>query len=620
MPLPLSGVGGTLTGDPARPQGTLPLPGGVPPQHTLFGVAPRVPEIGPAKLAGAASTLFGVAPENKPGGIAAAAGQPLAKALPAQHTLLGVVPGDPGQKVQTLQGSFASSPFQPMRNASTILGGAAARPPAAPVAVPSPERPTSERDATWSPRGAGPGDPTPDVVPPAQVAAPVPHAKTHLGVAIPGIAPLRPGVNPAPAPELPLEPGPLDATNLQPESVPASFAIPGRVRFPRTAVVLLSSAALLLAAAAAFALLWRGSSPLSGAVSSDPNGKDRIDLVCEDCPDGTLISLDGASAEVRGRKAYLTPTQPLRLGENTLTVNLVRAGTGESERVEVTLPPVEYRIRPDTSSLVGDQPRLKLKIEAVPGSRAQIGDTPVALDAAGSGEAAIDVGGHLVGSASDVSTFEQSVAYSIQPPSGKEYRGELKVKIGVTPLLLEAPGTDTVTELERFMLAGRTTKTAEVWVAGNAIPVDEQGRFAQLMSIDSVGETRVTVRASQPGLAPRFTSFKLQRVKNLQSEAAARRQGAVPLARVAKDIQAHLGSTVLVKGKIEEVRADGHRTLLIVHADRDCEGRFCLARLVYGGLRKLERGANVTAIGRLQGAVGTAGAENVPDIEVSLLL
>jgi hypothetical protein len=185
---------------------------------------------------------------------------------------------------------------------------------------------------------------------------------------------------------------------------------------------------------------------------------------------------------------------------------------------------------------------------------------------------------------------------------------------------LEAPGTDTVTDLERFMLAGRTTKTAEVWVEGSVIPVDGQGRFAQLMSIDSLGETRVTVRASQPGLAPRFASFKLQRVKNLQTEAAARRQGAVPLARVAKNIQAHLGSTVLVKGKIEEVRADGHRKLLIVHADRDCEGRFCLARLVYGGLRKLERGANVTAIGRLQGAVGTAGTENVPDIEVSLLL
>ncbi len=611
MPLPLSGVGGTLTGDPARAPGT--LRGGVPPQRTLFGVAPRPPEKSTPLVAASPSTLFGVAPEDTPG-TAAGAAQPDPKPLPAQHTLLGVVPGDSGQKGRTLQGSFVSSPFQPVRNASTILGGAAAGPLAEPAAAPH-----AEREATLGPRDSAHGGPA-EISPPAQLAAPVLHAKTHLGVAIPGIAPLRPGLDHSQAMQLPPEPGPLDATSLQPESAPASFAIPVRLQLPRTALVLLSSATLLLAAAAAFALLWRGSSPLSAAVSSDPGGKDRIDLVCEDCPDGTLISLAGASAEVRGRKAYLTPAQPLRLGENTLTFDLARSGTGENERVEVTLPPVEYRIRPDTSSLVGDRPRLTLKLEAVPGTRARIGDAPVALDAAGVGEVTIDVGGHLIGSASDVSTFEQAVAYSIQPPSGKEYKGELKVKIGVTPLLLEAPGTDTVTDLERFMLAGRTTKTAEVWVAGSVIPVDDQGRFAQLMSIDSVGETRVTVRASQPGLAPRFASFKLQRVKNLQTEAAARRQGAVPLARVAKDIQAHLGSTVLVKGKVEEVRADGHRTLLIVHADRDCEGRFCLARLVYGGLRKLERGANVTAIGRLQGAVGTAGTENVPDIEVSLLL
>jgi hypothetical protein len=75
---------------------------------------------------------------------------------------------------------------------------------------------------------------------------------------------------------------------------------------------------------------------------------------------------------------------------------------------------------------------------------------------------------------------------------------------------------------------------------------------------------------------------------------------------------------VLVSGKIEDVRVDGHRTLVILEADRDCEGRFCLARLVYGGLRKLEKGLNVTAIGRLQGAAG--GVEGVPEIEVALLL
>ena len=84
-----------------------------------------------------------------------------------------------------------------------------------------------------------------------------------------------------------------------------------------------------------------------------------------------------------------------------------------------------------------------------------------------------------------------------------------------------------------------------------------------------------------------------------------------------KDISASVGKTVLVRGRIEEVRVDGQRSLLILAADRDCTGRDCLARLSYGGLRKLERGVRVTAIGRVLGA---AANQNVPEIEVSLLL
>jgi hypothetical protein len=288
------------------------------------------------------------------------------------------------------------------------------------------------------------------------------------------------------------------------------------------------------------------------------------------------------------------------------------------------LPPVDYRIRPDTSTLVGDQPRLTLKIAAVPGSKVELAGQPVALDGAGLGEIAVDLSGQLIGPASEVTTFEQAIAYSIAPPSGKVYEGELAFKIGVTPLLLEAPGVDTVTDLERFMLAGRTTKGAELWVAGTTIAVDGSGRFAQLMSIDSVGETRVTVRATEPGLAPRFASFRLQRVQNLESEAAARRQKATPLAEVAGNIADHVGSTVVVSGRVEEARVDGHRTLVILQAQGDCQGRSCLARLVYGGLRKLARGEAITAIGRLQGAVSTphvaGGGAEVPEVDVSLLL
>jgi hypothetical protein len=411
---------------------------------------------------------------------------------------------------------------------------------------------------------------------------------------------------------------PPAATEAHPEPPPAPLPAPAPIRFqvPRSALVLLGSGVLLLAAAVAFALLWTGARPISATVASDASGKERIDVVCSDCPDGTQLSLDDVGAEVRDRKAYLIPKTPLALGENTLRFGVQRPGSS-SKSVDVRLPPLEYRIHPDTSTLVGDKPRLRLDIETLPGTLAQLGADSVKLDAAGRGQHEIDVSGQLLGQSSDIATFEQAVPYAITSPSGKQYRGELRVKIGITPLLLEAPGTDSVTDMERFMLAGRTTNGAEVSVAGAALPVDPGGRFAQLMSIESVGQTSVTVRATQHGLAPRFASFRLERVKSLEAAVSVRQQGALALADVMKDIRANVGKTVLVRGRIEEVRVDGQRSLLILAADRDCTGSDCLARLSYGGLRKLERGARVTAIGKVLGA---AASQNVPEIEVSLLL
>jgi hypothetical protein len=500
------------------------------------------------------------------------------------------------------------APNAPVAAAGTVRS-ISADAPHAPLAASEPD--VSDDDPTM-PDEAEPVDP---------VQLPV-HARTQLGVAIPGVAPLRAGMRHSPAATRAATR--IEGTLLQPDSFGALPPLSARASMPRGAFVLLGSGLALLVAAVAFALLWRGSKPISVAISADPSGKDRIDLVCEECADGTLISLNEVRAEVSGRKAYLTLSEPLPLGENRAKIALQRPGAKQPELVELTLPPVEYRIRPDTSTLSGDQPRLTLKVSAIPGSKVEVARQLVALDTQGNGEIAVDLSGQLNGPASEVTTFEQAIAYSIVPPSGKVYEGELAFKIGVTPLLLEAPGIDTVTDLERFMLAGRTTKGAELWVAGTTIAVDGTGRFAQLMSIDSVGETRVTVRATEPGLAPRFASFRLQRVDNLESELAARRQKAVPLAQVARNIADHVGSTVIVTGRVEEARMDGHRSLIILQADGECGGRSCLVRLVYGGLRKLSRGENVRAIGLLQRAIGAPNTAprsgEVPEVDVSLLL
>jgi hypothetical protein len=460
-----------------------------------------------------------------------------------------------------------------------------------------------------------------------------PQGHTHLGVAIPGVAPLRtsaPAPQRAPEPEMRRAPPAaraatmIEETRLQPDSLPAPSLSMSAIRpaMPRSAFVLLGSGLVLLIAAAAFALLWKGHKPLSVSIAADPSGKDRLDIVCEECPDGTRLTLGPSEAEISGRKAYIALPEPLPLGESHASFGMQKPGEDEQSIVELTLPPVEYRIVPDIGTLVGDQPKLTLRVAALPGSRVEIAGQSVELDAGGQGEVGIDVTAQLVGPASTITTIEQSIPFAITPPSGRLYEGQLAFKIGVTPLMLEAPGADTVTNLERFMLAGRTSKGAELWVAGTTIAVDDAGRFAQLMSIDSVGETRVTVRATGPGLAPRFASFRLQRVESLAAEASARRQKARPLAQLTKQIADHVGSTVVVSGRIEEVRVDGHRTLVILQSEEGCQSRVCLSRLVYGGLRKLARGETVTAIGRLVGSVGAPGANGgeVPEVDVSLLL
>jgi hypothetical protein len=690
MPLPNSGVGGTLTPNAGAPragrasvqQETL---FGIAPEHLRGAIAPK-PAAAPAPPAPIQRTSVAArrepsrppewrVPEEPPAG--GGGGHRAPGEAPIPHgTLVGVMSDDlaralagardapdrtarprAGQPPQApAQTSLPNRPaevgraknFDAARGGGTVVNASAVALPAPAGRGWEPERivpaapighdPGTVRsispDAGRPAAGRSPAGPlaterlaasTLDVDPePLEAAvagtAPPGHARTHLGVAIPGIAPLRAGAShPSPAVRAPAR---LEETRLESDAYPMP---PASIRpaMPRGAYVLLGSGLALLVAAAAFALLWKAHKPLSVAISADASGKDRIDLVCEECADGSRVSLGGTVAEVSERKAYLTLQEPLPLGESRVTFGLERPGEGP-EQVELTLPPVDYRIRTDTASLVGDQPRVTLKIAAVAGSKVEIARQPVALDAQGEGEIAVDLSGQLIGAASDVLTFEQAIPYLITPPSGKVYDGELSVKIGVTPLLLDAPGTDTVTDLERFMLAGRTLKGAELSVAGATLTVDQNGRFAQLMSIDSVGETRVTVRATAPGLAPRFVSFRLQRVQKLEGEAAVRRQKALPLADVRRTIADHVGSTVVASGRVEEVRIDGHRALVILATDGDCQGSSCLARLVYGGLRQLKRGETVTAIGRLQGAVGARGATgpgaDVPEIDVSLLL
>ncbi|HVZ35984.1 MAG TPA: hypothetical protein VG963_26335, partial [Polyangiaceae bacterium] len=286
------------------------------------GVSPGVP---PAVAAAglAQRTLMGVAPQTF-------------AAHPAAGTQLAVP--NPGQRAPAADPALSralagtTAPFEPVRNAATTLGTSGfpplGRPTPSPSAEAAPHRTEALAPAAASVTGAA--EPTaPEAAPPGPGGALQPlHARTQLGVAIPGIAPLRSGGGPVAAPA---------ATELPAEEAappPLSALPPGRFKVPRGALVLLGSGVVLLATAIAFALLWTGAKPISATVASDPSGRERIDLVCSECPDGTQLTLGEASAEVRDRKAYLLPKAPLALGENQLRLGLQKPGGGLQE-VEV---------------------------------------------------------------------------------------------------------------------------------------------------------------------------------------------------------------------------------------------------------------------------------------------
>ena len=181
---------------------------------------------------------------------------------------------------------------------------------------------------------------------------------------------------------------------------------------------------------------------------------------------------------------------------------------------ELILSPVEYRISPNTSTLVGDAPELTLEVASVPGSKVEIAGQSVGLDSTGHGEARVKVdAADLFGESDVIRTKEQVIGYSVETPSGNRYRGDLTAKIGVTPLYLDESKTKIVTTEEQARIVGCTSQDANLWITHwSQIPLDARGCFDVPLPMDSPGYSRVTLRATQAGLAPRFVSLTLKRL------------------------------------------------------------------------------------------------------------
>lgn len=438
------------------------------------------------------------------------------------------------------------------------------------------------------------------------------HQKTVLGVAMPGIAPIRPGQAKAPPPAVAPEPV------FMPPPEPAPPA-PGPRRL-LYGVFVGAFLGLVIASVAAFYFL---SSPFSveAKVVLDPNGDEQLEVVCSDCPDGTTSEINGQMTKFAGGKAIVTLADPLKVGNNSLSISLLKPGDNQAETLDLTVP-VEFRIKGDLSGLSNEPPTARVTIQAIPGTTVILDGGALALDAGGAGQHVIDVSRDLTGESVTTATFERKVPYTITSPNAAAERGEVTMRASITPLTLDAPGPSIVIDSANFMLAGRTSKGGAVSVAGRAITVDPQGRFAQLMSVSSAGETTIVVRATSQDHAPRLVPVRIRRVESLTDEAERLKgESRAPYASFGTGGDKNKGQSLLFDAIVVETRTDSHTTVLLLNVTSGCSGGNCLARVIYGAKLALKKDQAVTVSGTLAGAVdGPRAGTKIPELRADLVV
>jgi hypothetical protein len=359
---------------------------------------------------------------------------------------------------------------------------------------------------------------------------------------------------------------------------------------------------------------------ITAGVAVDGQGRERLELRCQSCADGTTVSLGAESATFQGHQASLGLAQALKVGQNRLELGL-RSPTGKSGTVELVVP-VDYRIQGDLGGLGEEVPKLRVLVQATPETAVVVNGQPVTPGPDGKGTTAIDVSTALTGMASGTERLERKIPFVVTPRRGQPRSGEVALGIGIVPLVVEAPHERVVTDAGDFTLAGRTAPGAAVSVAGRPIAVDASGRFAQLMNVSSVGTATIAVRATLRQHAPRLVPIEVRRVQSLRQEALRIQSGATrSYAALMANLESKRGWVVELEGDVIESRITDFTTVLLVDAVRDCPARPCLARLVYAARYAADKGQRFTAYGRVSGMVeGPRTGTRIPEVRVDFLL
>jgi hypothetical protein len=143
-----------------------------------------------------------------------------------------------------------------------------------------------------------------------------------------------------------------------------------------------------------------------------------------------------------------------------------------------------------------------------------------------------------------------------------------------------------------------------------------------MMSVSSVGETNIVVRASVPDLAPRLVVLRIRRVASLAGEAAAvRARATTSYAAIAKDADGQKGLGVALDGSVVEARTDAFTTVAVMDVKSGCSSAPCLLRFTWGAKSTLSEGDPVSVFGSLAGSVeGLQAGTRIPAVTAEFLI
>ena len=631
------------------------------PTKTLLHVAPGQPAPAPPPAAPQTPQM--------PSQVPSQAGAPPASGGGLKQTMLGFA--SPAMALQpaapasppAVQPPVAQAPQRSFK--STMLGGPSpalplgVMPPAAAPASTAPAPPAGPASFKSTMLGGmSPALPaqavasTPPSAPQGQAARLV-GSNTVLGVAVPGIAPLRPGETPAPAhaaPAMspartmvmqgagraePMAPPPIIPAPAPLEDLPA----PSRPRLvkkggiPLVAVALVTGA-LLVVGGGALAFFWHGAPPISAQPTETPDGKDVLHLRCDpaSCTNGTTAELNGVTSTFTSGESDLPLAEALHVGDNPLSLKVDRPGMGRDEVVKLVVP-VAYRVRADVSTMGSQHPSITIHVEALAGSDVRVAGKPVTLDSNGAGAYAIDESTATEGAADESRVISADVPYTVTPPAGSgpaqaAQTGTVSARVAISPLRVDAPCASAVVAVDHIVVAGRAAKGASVTIDGAPATVNADGAFEATVPLPAPGERTLQIRSGTAALIARTVHLSVKRVTSLAEEARAFEQqktvgydaalaGLAGGAALAAGAPAEL---IVVDGEVIEPRASGHRMLILVDDKRGCAKGPCLARVVVGQDLSIARGDRLRAYGRVARAFTTPVGQTVPEIEADFAL